>query len=691
MQNIHNQSKKELSSSEENKNKSLDKKERFSIVTGYEFKQIGNKKIPKGYIATTHLDSGFYDSDRNVYVRDRIAKETLDKWAEEINAGNPRANKMSVNHNRIPHVAGKIIEAEVLPLPGGEYGLFGLTPIDETREDAPQIDYRINNGFLDSYSIEFSTKNPVTHEYFPNAVTEYERDGYIERVLNTGTILEGATFASQPMNENAIMIKEIKINKITEDNYKMEKKENTNVDEKATEVKEKVEVKELSAQDAELIAYAKEMKEKEAKAKQISEMKELVMAEVKESLKTIKVENKTMNNGENKGSDKDVEIKELVEYKEMFKPESKLSIDAQLRIAGKMADKIGAFKVSTKSINRTKSGGYDMSIKDLSTKSNRVIGIEMKGLGLTTNDNALYNLSAAELSDVYDPIINNILNQKTTTWNLLAKEDWSGRNSNMVTFKVKTAANSTAGAYTGNAINLGNGTRLKYQTKMKKYSVGFEVDGDMDAVSDGLQIEIASSTEDLMAVLNLALFAEVGLETAAGVIGFEYITDQAGNTTLYGETRSQANGLASTTTTDNYINGASADLSITNLRAAKRKIVGTEGADASNVIYVSSFVQGDKLRGIYDAAQQHYPTSSRFGFEGMMSFDGYPFFEDKDCNSDDVFMIDLATHKVAIFVPPTVVMMGIDSDSTKGFIKTYLATFNTAPRRMVQIYGNATT
>ena len=75
----------------------------------------------------------------------------------------------------------------------------------------------------------------------------------------------------------------------------------------------------------------------------------------------------------------------------------------------------------------------------------------------------------------------------------------------------------------------------------------------------------------------------------------------------------------------------------------------------------------------------------------MMSFDGIPIFEDKDCNDDDVFLVDISCHKVAIWVPPTMEMLGKDSDSQKGFIKTYFATYNTAPRRMVQIYGNATT
>ena len=135
-------------------------------------------------------------------------------------------------------------------------------------------------------------------------------------------------------------------------------------------------------------------------------------------------------------------------------------------------------------------------------------------------------------------------------------------------------------------------------------------------IGDVFAQEVKDSTDDLLAVINAALFAEVGAETAAGVIGFEYVADQAGNTTLYNVTRSQANGLASTTTTDNYIDGASADLSLTNLRAAKRKAL-KEGAQLSSLVFIGDHIQGDKLRGIYDAAQRLIPTSSRFGFEGM--------------------------------------------------------------------------
>ena len=70
-----------------------------------EVDQEGNL-IVDGYIATTHLDSGFYDDERGLFVRDKISIDTLKEWANDINEGNPRANKVSVNHNRQPHVAG---------------------------------------------------------------------------------------------------------------------------------------------------------------------------------------------------------------------------------------------------------------------------------------------------------------------------------------------------------------------------------------------------------------------------------------------------------------------------------------------------------------------------------------------------------------------------------------------------------
>lgn len=677
------------------------KESMFCFIKGFETKETEAEEgyIKSGYIATTHLDSGFYDYDRGSFVRDKIAKETLEHWAHMINEGNPRFNKMSIHHNREPHVAGVMVKgsAHVDHLLDGEYGLYVDTFVDKTREDFKSTQYQMENGLLDSFSIEFTTRDPATGEYLTNAVREESKNGYIMRSLLPGTILEGATYASQPMNEYCVMIKEllpprdeikqeIKIKpEIKEEVTKMPEAKEVVVPAEKKEAEAK-EVKVLSNEEKELIEIGKNVKDKEAKEKMIADVVKESKEVLAKELAKMQPENKVQ-----KGNPDVIESKELKEFKEVLS-DKKADWHMQVKMAGKIADMAGL----------TANGTWKRDSKSAEAREYKNFAcngryLEYKGLGITTNQNTDtdYLLSAAELADVFDPVVYNILNQQTVTWNILEKEDYSNKGNNMVQFTLKIAANTTAGAYAGNAINTGNVTRLKYETKFKKYSVGVEIDGDMIAaarggpIGDVLAREVADSTVDLMSVMNAALFAEVGLESATGVIGFEYITDQAGNTALYNLTRSQANGLASTTTADNYINGSSARISITNLRAAARKVK-TEGGNVNRLVWITSFTQGDMFRGIYDAQQRTVPTSSRFGFEGRPEFDGIPIFEDVNCNSDDWFLVDLDTHRIAIWVPPTLEMLGKDSDSEKGFIKCYWCTYNRAPRRMVQIYGNAT-
>ena len=654
----------------------------FSRVHGYEIKETDEGYIVKGYIATTHLDSGCFDTKKQVWVKDRISKDTLSKWAGEINAGNPRANKVSVHHEREPHVTGVGIKGtpRVDKFKDGEYGLYVETLIDKTKETFADLAYRIENGLLDSFSIEFMTKDPATSAYYDGAVKEDYINGSYIRTLLPGTSLEGWTLASQPMNEYAIMIKEILTNANLKSIEEKEVKEESKMEQEIIKS-----VPTVSQEELGMIKEYKEFKAKELKEKEFQDLKGKLMTELKETLSKVEVKDKVQKNPDNT-----IEMKEYKDYKEVIS-NSKSTVAEQFAVAGKLADKLGLTMGSLKMDSRPAEA---REYKSFSTKGNK---LEYKGLGLTTNQNTDtdYLLSAAELSDVFDPVVYNALNQATVSWNLFAKDDYSMKGNNQVQFVLKTAINSTVGAYTGNAVSTGNTTRLKFQTKFKKYAVGIEVDGDMIAAARGGPIgdvfaqEVSDSTTDLLQLMNQDLFAEVGLESAAGVIGFEYITDGVGNATLYNVTRSAANKLLATTATDTYINGSSADLSLSNLRAAKRQAL-KEGAKIENLVFISDHIQGDKLRKVYDDAQRMTPTSARFGFEGMMSFDGIPFFEDKDCNDDDVWLVDLETHRIAVWVPPTLEMLGKDSDSEKGFIKTYWATYNRAPRRMVQIYGNST-
>ena len=647
-----------------------------------------------GYIATTHFDG-----------QDIILKTTLDKWADEINAANPRSNKVSYHHKRDKKVAGAGIKgtARVDQFHDGEYGLWVDTRLNKTHHELyNDLAWEIDNDMIDSYSIEYIAPEDVYHD--ENGV----------RILDEDTVLYGWTFASQPMNEHCVMVKELI--KPKEENNIMETKIEE-VQEKVEEIKQEEPVKEEPVVDkkpaAELEPKEKEIdpgykefvewKEKSKKKKKYDELK----SEIKEELKT-ELEKKSKKLVEEKVNINPgkMENKELIEFKEAMKVDSNLSFSSKIKMAGKMADMSNfAYDMRNLSVKDTKSisnRNYAFEIKEVDIHRKGVKFtkhcLEYKGLGLTTNQNADtdYLLSAAELSDVFDPVIYNALNQQTVTWNILRKDDYSNKGNNQVQFTLKTAANATASAYTGNSVALGNVTRLKYMTKFKKYHVGIEVDGDMIAAARGGPVgdvfakEIADSTVDLLAVMNLGLYAEVGAETAAGVTGFEYITDSAGNPSLYNLTRSSTNKLAPDSAGDTYIDGASADITLANLRTAKRQCL-KDGSMLGNLVYFTDHIQGDKFRGLYDNIQRTAPTSSRFGFEGRPEFDGIPIFEDKDCNDDDWFLVDLDSHRIAIWVPPTLEMLGKDSDSQKGFIKSYWCTYNRAPRRMVQIYSNATT
>jgi hypothetical protein len=650
------------------------KKERYSYKSITKMEDKEDEFVVGGYIATTHFDG-----------EDVITRDTLLRWADEINSENPRANKVSVHHDRVPHVAGVGIPdtAEVHQFPDGEYGLYVDTMIDKTREDFEDIQYRLDNGFLDSFSIEYIAPETV----------QYNDDG--ARILDENTVLHGWTLASQPMNEHAVRVKEILKQNKEDNKMAKEEKPETKEPEVKEEVKEKPKPKvseekefKLSAKDYAFFEKAREEQRRIEEESKYNSIKEELMKEISVKLDKEVPEEKVM-----KQEDKQ-ENPLLKEYKEMVL-EGKGSIHTQQKVAAKFATEIGLFNGDVaKPTTRSKQPG-DVKF-DVKHDAGKYI-LEYKGLGISTNQESDtdYLLSTAELSDVFDPLIFSMLNQATVTWNILPKEDFSMKGNNQVQFVGKTAANTTAAAYTGNAINLGNVTRQKFQTKFKKYAVGVEVDGDMIAAARGGPIgdvfakEVADSTVDLLSVMNQDLFAEVGAETASGVIGFEYITDSAGNTTLYNLTRGTGNLLSPAAAGDTYINGGSADITLANLRAAKRQAL-KEGASIENLVFVCDHIQGDKFRALYDNIQRVVPTSSRFGFEGRPAFDGIPIFEDKDCNDDDWWLVDLESHRIAIWVPPTLEMLGKDADSQKGFIKTYWCTYNRAPRRMVMIYGNAT-
>lgn len=694
--------------------KGKEKKEFMCPVVGIEVKELEECFHVEGLIATSHVDDLTREED--IEIADRIPKETLDSFAKQMNS-NKESRVMGVHHSEgHPYVPEYFGEADVennpvrvIELTDGEHGLFVDTKLLKDDPMTPKIIEKFQKGDLNSFSITYNTDGFMT--------TDFDWVGNdLVRILLPGTRLAGYTAASNPKNPNAVataygfkefkelVVMEKQLNNMevkkmpkkevkedetpqgTQEPSPEEKQENpekenpeepSNKPEGSSEEEEDKEKKEFLKYKAE----KKELEEKELLNKTADKLADKVLDKMEMKEKVLK---------DNNPSNKDEVSLEIKEFREVIESPGKLELKEQFRRASAVCDliKLDWQKASTSACESREYKSFGVNGTNL----------EFKGLGVTTNQNTDtdYLQSSAELQDVYDPVIYNALNQQTLSWNLLAKDDYSKKGNNQVQFTLKTAANASAAFYTGNSVASDNVTRLKFQTKFKKLQVGVSVDGDMIAaarggpVSDVFAQEVMDSTIDMLAVLNAALFAEVGLETASAVIGFEYITDSAGNTTLYNLTRSTTNKLAPASAGDTYINQASTVISMTNLRAAIRQAV-LENANKRNLVFITAPVQGDLMRGKFDDSRRMLTSKDTdFGFSTDLFVDGIPVFEDKDCNTDDWWLVDLETHRVAIWIPPTIEKLGKTADSEDAFIKTYLATYNRAPRRMVQIYGCAT-
>jgi len=685
-----------------------ERKEKYCSVRGLEIKESGESYHVEGLIATDHIDE--YDKTKGINMPDYAPVKTLEAWAEQINTKD-EARVMGVHHSEGRQINPEYFgvadvnntPAKVIELSDGKHGLYVDTKLLANDPGTPGIIKDFESGELNSFSITYD----VGTKGFDFDMVEDR----LVRVLTPESVLYGYTAASNPVNPMAIStnhgFKEFKeLVTHTQLNLKEVKK----MDKK--EVKEEVvtESEETKPVEAPIVeeAIESESGSDEPSVDDVAEMKEFrafkaskKSLEAKEALNrnaeliagkiAAKMEVKeavlTDSSVPGKGNEVSLEMKEFIEARDNVKT---LEIKQQFSRAGALCESIN---LDWQKTSNTAAEGREY-------KSFGIVGrnLEYKGLGITTNQNTDtdYLQSSAELQDVYDPIIYNALNQATLTWNILAKDDFSKKGNNQVQFTLKTAANASASFYSGNAVATGNVTRLKYQTKFKKLQVGVSVDGDMIAaarggpVSDVFAQEVMDSTMDMLAVLNAALFAETGLETADGIIGFEYITDSAGNTTLYNLTRSSANKLAPASAGNTYINQASTVVSMTNLRASIRQCV-TDGSNKRDLVFITHPTQGDMLRGKFDDSRRMLSArDTDFGFTTDLFIDGVPVFEDKDCNTDDWFCVDLSAHRVGMWIPPTIERLGKSADSEDAFIKMYLATYNRAPRRMVQIYGCST-
>ena len=650
--------------------------------------------VVKGYIATTHPDA----------VKDMITKEALESWAKEINDGVPRTNKVTYHHNRNDvRVVGVGVKgsARVEQFPDGHYGLYCETIVNKAHELYDEITYEYKIGALDSFSIEY--------------VHEGSKEGE-GRILDAGnTKLYGWTLASRPINDNAVMIKELiqshSLNRSSESDGLEEKTMSEEKIEKP--VISEAELKELQ----ELKEYKKTMEE-EKKAKELADKKKAeedekkkTEAESKEALKKEVLaeilESKEFSDALDKKAEKpqmenkeqpqlSVEVKEL---KTVF-DNKEASPSRQVLAATKFAlSKVSELKELNYKVDGFKGTDAQSHVIADGTK----MSVEFKSLGLADNLSPAGSAALegghqhADLREALDAAIVNLLNDNVSYYDFVRKVNKSGSGSDRALFIVRNGRNPTAGAYSGNSVSTGQGSRRKFGTAFKKYQVGVAIDGDMIAANKGAQYdvlatEIEAATLDLKKVLNTDAYTEQGLETGEKIIGLEFVADGEGNGTIYGETRSAANGLKYATgdAAKSYASGASGSLK-SNLRTMIRHIL-VDGGNAQGIKIFMSPLQHQRLVEAEENALRYAPSATTVGIGGPLKLDGkYDIISDVDCPDAKVFIVDMSTVEMQFWVTPTFEPLGKRSDSEEGFIKTYVAHCFKAPRRVTMLHSVPTT
>ena len=716
-----------------------------------------------GFVATSHPDR----AEGNGFAGDVIPKPTLQKIAEQINNRyKPEAGAVSYRHDWVkagnPNLplAGAVAGPAVLrQTEDNEWGVFVDTVVSKTHPDYQNIKTEIEQGIIPGFSIEYTSKGQIPLEkegkkYRMLTDIDLLGFGFANRRMIANPHAEIIDFGykeimglkeyhcpecDEDMSDSA---KESHIKKHKTGEKEMEQNQENN--EEANPQNASVEIKQytVSAEDMALLAQFKEAKEKDAKVK---EMVNSIAPSIKEAVATeIKELRKRSMPGVNTNADGKAELKELsdfksslTKYKEVDEPLSNSElgawqarqskhesiISAEYKEAAKLMTKVhsmGALYMGAGFLNGTepkaevKEVGYNplgrfevapkIEAKALDTASNAGTQTDTN-LASTSWTYGSYFMAPVEFNDIFQPVIVNQLNDRTTTWGTLAKEDWSGYY--QVAFRARTKRNTTAAGYS-EGTNYTYGTDFSGQVGYDKfvqpfsyYGVRVAVTGQKMAlarapggIGDVWAEEIKGSTADLLRVLNLAVIGTGAGTSEATSLGFEGLFLGTSGT-LYGKSLTTYATLRSHTKSESSVR-----VDLNELRFMVERVqTGTSSgssevisnANPNNLVYFCHPLQERFIKGLIQDMQRIIPTSGRVGFEGRIDIDGVPIVTDYLMNTDDIFLIDTSVTKIAINLPPTVMPLPVTADAQAALIKIYFNLYSAQPGNNFWASGFATT
>lgn len=639
-----------------------------------------------GLLATTHPDR----------IGDILSKNALSQIAAAINnestAGDQQGSYRSVSlfHDWVNEQdptkdeAAFIVpgSARIVELDGSHFGVEATARINDFYKGTmtpEEIKYRISNGAIAGFSIE----------YVPGETRAVTLHGRNYRFINTLEQYAGQGFARSRViaNPHAIIYKEIEtyIKEQPEEKISVVAVTNEELESPA----QQTETKETS-QTENSVSAPVEAKETPSTTLSLSIKEVLESKEFKEAVQEeITVKSRTLKVPKEDGRmEQPIQIKEMNAALRRKDPYEGRSFDV---VAYKEAV-TAYFKENPIYEKQMQGHGIPLTptieVKaDGSNKLRVVSNIEVKGTLDTSTNASTYTQNIAEFADLYIPVLVDVFNNQTNLFGELRKVPHLMGGD-------KYGWNITQDQSTGLSVDPDNAavtkspvTKLKLQTDIKVYRVGVSVN---DYVlhharatwGDLLMIEVEKRMKDMMRDINNDLFTEQ-TDSTTKVIGLEAVADSAGNTTLYGLTRSSANRLSPSTAADTYAVTGTTITSAT-LRLAMRKPE-VDGALRGNLRLVSNPVQRDQVFEIEDGNLRYYDNKASLGFNGQIAYDGVPWIIDSSCPTDSIFVVDFESYYIVISKAPTLTGLARVSAATEAYVEVYLAAVYERPRRIYQL------
>lgn len=657
----------------------------------------------EGYASSINKDLG----------NDVLTEDCLKQMAEIINSKNV---KIGFDHTELLagrptlEAVGRLVEAKV---ESGKLWVKGI--LDKTFSHIDEIKQKIQNKFLDGLSIEYQVDPDRTEISFI--------DGMRHRMINGLKTLIGVALTPRPMNQDALFdyyVKHLETKEEHENHDSMEKCPECGKEmpkDKMKEHKEKIHNKQekgemkMENQEQELVELkrlaeiGRQAEDQKAKDAKLAEIKSLALEAFQAEIKKVQAKEPYINPEEKFGvSTKSAFDAELKNWRNAISDE-KMDIDMKYAAAAKLHNKLDVYGVTDRMTGtfRFKSSKYTgKSFEVKGSRGTDMFGMEYKALLEHDTDKASdtdYYQSAAELNDIYDPVIVSHLNDKTTLWGLMSKKDVSNIGSDRYGFRFWRTRIEGAGGDTSTYNYDENPTLTGYHAKMLKaqvpfmqYGVTVEVSGLTQAtargsVGDIFAEQVKRAAADLLRGINSDLFGTAdGFTDGGKILGLDYLGDDGGTySTLYGHARATYTTLQGTDNAQTGTPNIDKPLLRTAIRTPEKN-----GADRSKLMIVCDQIQRDKILGLLDAAQRFNGTSARAGFEGMPTFDGLPIHADDQCSDGYVYVLPMDKYYAAVLVAATYEDLAKTTDHKKGFIKSYFAVVCENPNYVYKVTGLST-